>query len=169
MLPTSAGRRAPRIHTILGNPMVAYGGKFVIVSGRLGEDADHQQQRDKTGDYHRSSYPEHLARSVKRSCSNRSRCLGMLVGFEVCLRGGSIIVSVTVLTRPPSLPPFPNCHNTKHFTAELCVNELWHCGCLSCGTAVAELGATQHVRRPSVPRPGQRIDVRCSPAFSESY
>jgi hypothetical protein len=33
---------------MLGNPVVAYGAKFVIVSGALGEGADQHQQRDKT-------------------------------------------------------------------------------------------------------------------------
>ena len=64
--------------------MVAYGARSSSSAGRLARIL----QRAKTGDTITAvPDPEHVERSVKRSCSNRSRCLGMLAGFEVCLRG----------------------------------------------------------------------------------
>jgi hypothetical protein len=69
---------------MVGNPGGGVRSPFVIVGGTLGEDTAARQDGDTITAV---PDPEHVERSVKRSCSNRSRCLGMLAGFEVCLRG----------------------------------------------------------------------------------
>src|SRR6267378_2904421 len=69
---------------MLGNPIVADGAKFVIVSGTL--DEHHHHQRDNSRERrHRRYHPEHSALSVKRSLpvSSRYSCERVRVGSQV--------------------------------------------------------------------------------------